>query len=86
MKIAIKWLKWVACKRESTFITKSTTLRSILVVVNPPMEEFNAQMQTVYQFHGYYWHGHDCALNQGEEFNEKCKKPMRCEISICLGA
>ena len=32
--------------------------------------------QTVYQFQGCYWHGHDCALNRGKEFNEKRYKPM----------
>ena len=33
----------------------------------------HAQTQTVYQFHGCYWHGHDCSLNRGKD---KRKKPM----------
>ena len=37
---------------------------------------FQTETRTVYQFHGCYWHGHDCALNRGKEFNEKRKKPM----------
>ena len=33
-----------------------------------PVDGFHAQTQTVYQFHGCYWHG--------QEFNDKRKKPM----------
>ena len=40
------------------------------------MNGFNPERQTVYQFHGCFWHGHDCALNRGKEFNDKRKKPM----------
>ena len=36
----------------------------------------NVESQTVYQFRGCYWHGHDCALNCGKEVNEKRNKPM----------
>ena len=41
-----------------------------------PVDGLNAQTQSVYQFHGCYWHGHDCALNRGKGFNEKRNKPM----------
>ena len=41
-----------------------------------PVDGFHAQTQTVYQFQGCYWHGHDCALNRGKEVNEKRNKPM----------
>ena len=41
-----------------------------------PVDGFHAQTQTVYQFHGCYWHGHNCSLNRGKEFNEKLNKPM----------
>ena len=41
-----------------------------------PVDGFNVQMQTVYQFHGCYWHGHDCSLNRVKVYNEKRKKPM----------
>ena len=34
------------------------------------------ETQTVYQLHGCCWHGHDCLLNQGKDFNEKWKKPI----------
>ena len=41
-----------------------------------PVDGFDAQAQTVYQFHGCYWHGHDCSPNRGKEFNDKRNKPM----------
>ena len=41
-----------------------------------PVNGFNPETQTVYQFHGCYWHSHNCALNRGKEFNENRKKPM----------
>ena len=41
-----------------------------------PVDGFDAQAQTVYQFHGCYWHGHDCSPNRGKEFNDKRSKPM----------
>ena len=41
-----------------------------------PVDRFNVESQTVYQFRGCYWHGHDCALNRGKEVNEKRNKPM----------
>ena len=41
-----------------------------------PVDGFHVQKQTAYQFHGCYWHGHDCALNQGKDFNAECKKSI----------
>ena len=41
-----------------------------------PVDRFNVESQTVYQFRGCYWQGHDCALNRGKEVNEKRNKPM----------
>ena len=39
-------------------------------------QTFHTETQTVHQFHGCFWHGHDCALKRGKEFNKKQKKPM----------
>ena len=33
-------------------------------------QTFHTETKTVYQFHGCFWHGHDCALKRG-----KYKKP-----------
>ena len=41
-----------------------------------PVDGFHAPSQTVFQFRGCWWHGHDCYLTQGKEMNEKRQKPM----------
>jgi len=64
MKMAIEWLEWVTHK-EGIYIGSRKL----------PVDGFNPERQTVYQFHGCYWHGHDCSLNRRKEFNDKRKKP-----------
>ena len=41
-----------------------------------PVDGFHGPSQTVFQFHGCWWHGHNCYLTKGKEINEKRKKPM----------
>ena len=41
-----------------------------------PVDGFHGPSQTVFQFHGCWWHGHNCYLTKGKEMNEKRKKPM----------
>ena len=42
-----------------------------------PVDGFHGPSQTVFQFHGCWWHGHICHLTKGKEMNEKRKRPMR---------
>ena len=64
IKMAIEWLQWVAYKErihiqhQLNNTEKSTGDRKIAV------DGFNVETQNVYQFHGCYWHGHDCVLNR----------------------
>ena len=70
----IEWIEWVTHKeRIHIRYQLNNTERRIGAEKRIP---FNPETRTVYQFHGCYWHGHDCALNRGKEFNEKRKKPM----------
>ncbi|KAK3736485.1 hypothetical protein QZH41_017404, partial [Actinostola sp. cb2023] len=41
-----------------------------------PVDGFHSESRTVFQFHGCYWHGHQCELNRGKEMNATRKKPM----------
>ena len=41
-----------------------------------PVDGFHGPSQTVFQFHGCFWHGHNCHLNKGKEMNEVRKRPM----------
>ena len=76
IKMAIEWLEWVAhqdrihIRRQLNNTGKRIGDRKLLV------DGFNVESQTVYQFQGCYWHGHDCALNRGKDVNEKRNKPM----------
>ncbi|KAL9989107.1 hypothetical protein ACROYT_G003618 [Oculina patagonica] len=41
-----------------------------------PVDGFHKESQTVFQFHGCNWHGHQCHLTHGKEMNEKQEKSM----------
>jgi len=76
IKMAIEWLEWVAYKERIHIRHQLNNTEKRIGDRKLPVDGFHAQTQTVYQFHGCYWHGHDCALNRGKDFNEKRKKPM----------
>ena len=76
IKMAIEWLERVAYKERIHIRHELNNTEKHIGDRKLPVDGFHAQTQIVYQFHGCYWHGHDCALNQGKDFNEKRKKPM----------
>lgn len=41
------------------------------------VERFHSPSQTVFQFHGCWWHGHNCHLTKRKEINEKRKRAMK---------
>ena len=76
MRMAIEWLEWVAHKERIHIRHQLNNTEKRIRDRRPPVDGFHAQTQTIYQFYGCFWHGHDCALNLGKEFNEKPQKPM----------
>ena len=76
IQMAIEWLEWVAHKEQIHIRHQLNNTEKHIGDRKLPVDGFNPQTQTVYQFHGCYWHGHDCSLNRGKEFNEKRNKPM----------
>ena len=76
IKMAIEWVEWVAHKERIHIRHQLNNTEKRIGDRKLPVDGFNAQTQTVYQFHGCFWHGHDCSLNRGKEMNEKRKKPM----------
>ena len=76
IQMAIEWLEWVAHQERIYIRHQLNNTGKHIGGRRLPVNGFNAQTQTVYQFHGCFWHRHDCALNQGKEVNEKHKKPM----------
>ena len=39
------------------------------------VDGFDSSTNTIYEFNGCYFHGHNCELNP-HEFNDKCNLPM----------
>ena len=76
IKMAIEWLEWVAYNERIHIRHQLNNTEKRIGDRKLPVDGFNVETQTVYQFHGCYWHGHDCALNRGKDYNEKHKKPM----------
>ena len=76
VRMAIEWLEWVAHEERIQIRHQLNNTEKRIGGRKLPVDGFHAQTQTVYQFHGCYWHGHDCSLNRGKEFNEKRNKPM----------
>ena len=76
IRMAIQRKEWVAHKDRIHILHQLNNTEKRIGDRKLPVNGFHAQTQTVYQFHGCYWHGHDCALNRGKEFNDKRKKPM----------
>ena len=76
IRMAIEWLEWVAYKEGIYIRHQLNNTEKRIGGRKLPVDGFHAQTQTVYQFHGCYWHGHDCSLNRGKEFNDKRKKLM----------
>ena len=76
VRIAIGWLECVALKEQIHVRHQLNNTEKRIGDRKLPVDGFNPQTQTVYQFHGCYWHGHDCSHNRGKEFNEKQNKPM----------
>lgn len=75
MRMAIEWLEWVANQDRIHIRHQLNNTEKRVGDRKLPVDGFHAQTLTVYQFHGCFWYGHDCALNRGKEFNERRNKP-----------
>ena len=76
VRMAIEWLEFVAHKEGIHIRHQLNSTEKRIGGRKLPVDGFNAQTQAVYQFHGCYWHCHDCSLNREKEFNGKRNKPM----------
>ncbi|KAK3705281.1 hypothetical protein QZH41_008170 [Actinostola sp. cb2023] len=75
-KMATEWLEREAEQRKITIRHQVNDTEKRIGERRLPVDGFHGPSQTVFQFHGCYWHGHDCTLNQGKEMNETRKKPL----------
>ena len=76
LKMATKWLEWEAHQRGIHIRHGINSTEKRIGDRRLPVDGYHGPTQTVFQFHGCYWHAHDCYLDEGKEFNEKRKKTM----------
>ena len=63
IRMANDWLEFVAHKESIHIRHQLNNTEKHTGGRRLPDNGINAQTQMVYQFHGCFWHGHDCALN-----------------------
>ena len=75
-KTASEWIDWIAhtkcLKIRHKYNGKEKRIRQRQL----PVDGWCAQTNTVYQFHGCYWHGHNCMQEKGVTQNDKNRKTM----------
>ena len=72
-KMASEWLKWESSHIGKLIRHKYNGKEKHIGQQQLAVDGWCAQIQTVYQFHGCYWHGHECMKEQGVTINEKHK-------------
>ncbi|XP_071805255.1 uncharacterized protein [Asterias amurensis] len=77
MTMAIEWLEWESLKVEGRKIQHKGNAREKRIgPTRIRVDGYCKETNTVYEFHGCYWHGHRCWKNK-KMYNEKLKKPMK---------
>ncbi|CAH3160600.1 unnamed protein product [Porites lobata] len=76
IKMATEWLEWKAEEMGLRIRHQMNDTEKRIGERRLPVDGFHGPSQTVFQFHGCWWHGHNCYLTKGKEMNEKRKKPM----------
>ena len=76
VKMATKWLEWEAHSRNIHIRHEMNNTEKRIGDRGLPVDGFHGPSQTVFQFHGCYWHGHNCVLNKGRARNKNRNKSM----------
>ena len=75
-KTASEWIEWEASQLQKHIRHKYNSKEKCIGQRQLPVDGWCAQTNTVYQFHGCYWHGHECMEEQGIMKNDKNGKTM----------
>ena len=70
-KTASEWMEWEASQIGKSIRHKYNGKEKCIGQRQLPVDGWCAQTNTVYQFHGCYWHGHECMQKKGVTMNEK---------------
>ncbi len=75
-RMADDWIQWEAEKRGIRILFQLNQTEKRIGDRQLPVDGFHKESQTVFQFYGCFWHGHQCHLTHGKEVNEKRGKSM----------
>ena len=76
-KMAMEWLEWTSAQTGHFIRHQFNGSKKRLGKRQLPVDGWCRDTRTAYQFHGCFWHGHDCVLNAGKAFNSRLNKSMR---------
>ena len=69
-EMAVQWLEWIATTQKISIRHMFNGVEHRIGHRRIPVDGYCASTKTVFQFHGCYFHGHECALNT-KTYNEK---------------
>ncbi|XP_019633364.1 PREDICTED: uncharacterized protein LOC109476787 [Branchiostoma belcheri] len=75
-RLATEWLDWVAHSRDIVIRNKFNSIEKRIGRRQVPVDGFCSATGEIFQFHGCFWHGHDCCLTEGLDTNPRRQKPM----------
>ena len=78
-KSAHGWLEWESRQRGVHIRHQHNGGEVRVGDRNLPVDGFQAESSTIYQFHGCFWHGHDCARDSGPEKGTNVVRGMTAE-------
>ncbi|KAI8495466.1 hypothetical protein Bbelb_269210 [Branchiostoma belcheri] len=75
-RMATEWLDWVAHSRDIVIRNKFNSTEKLIGHRQVPVDGFCSATAEIFQFHGCFWHGHDCCLTEGLDFNPVRQESM----------
>jgi hypothetical protein len=75
-KVSHGWLEYVSCAGNLDIQHQFRGGEYVVGRHGLPVDGYCASLHRVYQFHGCYWHGHDCGKNDGVDIHPTRKQPM----------
>ncbi|XP_071847518.1 uncharacterized protein [Apostichopus japonicus] len=75
--ISFEWLEWKAYVSDVKIRHAMNCSEKRIGLRRIPVDGYCAETNTVLQFHGCYYHGHNCHPTRGKSVNEKTGVPMK---------
>ncbi|XP_078694703.1 uncharacterized protein LOC144923755 [Branchiostoma floridae x Branchiostoma belcheri] len=75
-RMATEWLDWVRHSRGTVIRNKFNHTEKRIGHRQVPVDGFCSTTGEIFQFHGCFWHGHNCCLTQGLDIHPIRQKSM----------